>query len=107
MRHHLCSQASATAAQILREYEPGVTLRLGRQMPHAKGPGLILVFAPVDRMVRMSLRQEALEVPPQDITCRSANLLRKHSVLSGPSRESLGDVHWVTENCLPSRLKKN
>jgi hypothetical protein len=42
----------------------------GRLLPHAKGPGIILVFAPVDRMVRISLRQEALEVKPQDIITR-------------------------------------
>ena len=57
-----------SSIKILREYERGVILRLGRLLPYAKGPGIILVFAPVDRMVRISLRQEALEVKPQDIT---------------------------------------
>src|SRR5438128_2054364 len=52
---------------ILPEYERGVIFRLGRLLPEAKGPGVILVFAPIDRIVRISLRQEALEVPPQDI----------------------------------------
>ena len=46
--------------RVLREYERGVIFRLGRLLPYAKGPGIILVFAPVDRMVRISLRQEAL-----------------------------------------------
>jgi regulator of protease activity HflC (stomatin/prohibitin superfamily) len=59
-----------SAIKILREYERGVIFRLGRLLPNAKGPGIILVFAPVDRMVRISLRQEALEVPPQDIITR-------------------------------------
>ena len=59
-----------SAIKILREYECGVIFRLGRLLPHAKGPGIILVFAPVDRMVRISLRQEALEVKPQDIITR-------------------------------------
>jgi len=54
--------------KILAEYERGVVFRLGRLLTTAKGPGVILVFAPIDRMVRVSLRQEALEVPPQDIT---------------------------------------
>ncbi len=56
--------------KILSEYERGVVFRLGRVLPHAKGPGLVLVFAPIDRMVRTSLRIEALEVPPQDVVTR-------------------------------------
>ena len=59
-----------SSIKILREYERGVIFRLGRLLPAAKGPGIILVFAPVDRMVRISLRQDALEVPPQDIITR-------------------------------------
>src|SRR4030095_188377 len=53
--------------KILREYERGVIFRLGRLLPQPKGPGLILVFWPIDRMVRVSLRVVRLEVPPQDI----------------------------------------
>jgi len=49
-----------SAIKILREYERGVIIRLERLLPQAKGPGIILEFAPVDRMVRISLRQEAL-----------------------------------------------
>ncbi len=56
--------------KILAEYERGVIFRLGRALPNVKGPGLILVFAPVDRLVRMSLRVETLDVPPQDIVTR-------------------------------------
>ena len=53
--------------KILREYERGVIFRLGRLLPRPKGPGLIFVFWPIDRMVRVSLRVVTLEVPPQDI----------------------------------------
>ena len=53
--------------KVLREYERGVIFRLGRLLPQPKGPGLILVFWPIDRMVRVSLRVVTLEVPPQDI----------------------------------------
>ena len=53
--------------KILREYERGVIFRLGRVLPKAKGPGIILVFAPIDRMVRVSLRIDTLEVPAQDV----------------------------------------
>ena len=59
-----------SSIKILAEYERGVIFRLGRLLPVAKGPGVILVFAPIDRMVRVSLRQEALEVPSQDIITR-------------------------------------
>jgi regulator of protease activity HflC (stomatin/prohibitin superfamily) len=55
---------------ILPEYERGVIFRLGRLLPEAKGPGIILVFRPIDRIVRMSLRTVVLDVPPQDIITR-------------------------------------
>jgi regulator of protease activity HflC (stomatin/prohibitin superfamily) len=55
---------------ILPEYERGVIFRLGRLLPEAKGPGLILVFRPIDRIVRISLRTVAFDVPPQDIITR-------------------------------------
>ena len=56
--------------KILNEYERGVIFRLGRVLGNAKGPGLIFVFWPLDRMVRVSLRTITLEVPPQDIITR-------------------------------------
>ena len=53
--------------KILSEYERGVIFRLGRVLSAPKGPGIILVFAPLDRIVRVDLRQIAFDVPPQDI----------------------------------------
>ena len=70
-----------SSVKILREYERGVIFRLGRLLPNAKGPGIILVFVPVDRMVRISLRQEALEVPPQDIITRDNVTLKVNAVI--------------------------
>ena len=70
-----------SSIKILREYERGVIFRLGRLLPYAKGPGIILVFAPVDRMVRTSLRQEALEVKPQDIITRDNVTLKVNAVI--------------------------
>jgi regulator of protease activity HflC (stomatin/prohibitin superfamily) len=70
-----------SAIKILREYERGVIFRLGRLLPYAKGPGIILVFYPVDRMVRISLRQEALEVKPQDIITRDNVTLKVNAVI--------------------------
>ena len=70
-----------SSIKILAEYERGVIFRLGRLLPAAKGPGVILVFAPVDRMVRISLRQDALEVPPQDIITRDNVTLKVNAVI--------------------------
>src|ERR1044072_2402335 len=55
---------------VLREYERGVIFRLGRLLPEAKGPGIIFVFRPIDRIVRISLRTVVLDVPPQDVLTR-------------------------------------
>ena len=70
-----------SSIKILAEYERGVIFRLGRLRQEAKGPGVILVFAPIDRMVRISLRQEALEVPPQDIITRDNVTLKVNAVI--------------------------
>jgi regulator of protease activity HflC (stomatin/prohibitin superfamily) len=56
--------------KILNEYERGVVFRLGNLLPRPKGPGLVLIFAPIDRMVKVSLRLVALDVPPQDVVTR-------------------------------------
>ncbi len=56
--------------KILAEYERGVIFRLGRLLSRAKGPGLILVFRPIDRMQRVSPRTVTMDVPPQDVITR-------------------------------------
>src|SRR5438552_16471729 len=70
-----------SSIKILAEYERGVIFRLGRLLSLAKGPGVTLVFAPVDRIVRVSLRQEALEVPAQDIITRDNVTLKVNAVI--------------------------
>ncbi|HSK03898.1 MAG TPA: slipin family protein [Kofleriaceae bacterium] len=55
---------------VLREYERGVVFRLGRVMEKPKGPGLVLVLWPIDRMVRVSLRTVTEDIPPQDVITR-------------------------------------
>lgn len=70
-----------SSIKILPEYERGVIFRLGRLLPQPKGPGIFLVFAPIDRMVRVSLRQEAFEVPPQDIITRDNVTLKVNAVV--------------------------
>jgi len=70
-----------SSIKILREYERGVIFRLGRVLPQPKGPGIILVFAPIDRMVRISLRVETLEVPPQDVVTRDNVTVKVNAVI--------------------------
>src|SRR2546422_6861439 len=67
--------------KILTEYERGVIFRLGKLLPQPKGPGIILVFAPIDRIVRVSLRTVALEVPPQDVITRDNVSVKVSAVL--------------------------
>ena len=59
-----------SSIQILSEYERGVIFRLGKLLPEPKGPGVILVFRPIDRIVRLSLRTLVHDVPPQDVITR-------------------------------------
>ena len=68
--------------KILREYERGVIFRLGRALPVPKGPGIILVFRPFDQMIRISLRQEVLEVPPQDVITRDNVTIKVNAVVT-------------------------
>ena len=110
--------------KILKEYERGVIFRLGRLLERAKGPGIILVFAPVDRMVRISLRQEALEVPAQDIITRDNVTLKYFENLPvttkvyelsaeericpgcGVERQEMGaDESWQIEH-IPGRFER-
>jgi regulator of protease activity HflC (stomatin/prohibitin superfamily) len=65
----------------LREYERGVIFRLGRVLPEPKGPGVILVFAPIDRIVRISLRIDTLEVPSQDVVSKDNVTLKVNAVV--------------------------
>src|SRR5438105_10889112 len=67
--------------KILREYERGVIFRLGRVLTHPKGPGLIFVFAPFDRVVRVSLRIDTLEVPAQDVVTRDNVTVKVNAVI--------------------------
>src|ERR1700741_3098215 len=68
--------------KILREYERGVIFRLGRVLLPPKGPGIILVFRPLDQIVRISLRQEVLEVPPQDVITRDNVTIKGNAVIT-------------------------
>ncbi len=67
--------------KILREYERGVIFRLGRMLEKAKGPGLIFVFQPIDRMIRISTRLVVMDVPPQDIITRDNVSVKVNAVI--------------------------
>ena len=66
---------------ILNEYERGVVFRLGKLLPQPKGPGVVLVFAPLDRMVRVSLRTVVMDVPPQDVITRDNVSVKVNAVV--------------------------
>jgi regulator of protease activity HflC (stomatin/prohibitin superfamily) len=70
-----------SSIKILAEYERGVIFRLGRVLSKPKGPGIILVFQPIDRMVRTSLRIETLEVPSQDVVTRDNVTVKVNAVI--------------------------
>ena len=70
-----------SSVKILAEYERGVIFRLGRVLREPKGPGIILVFAPLDRIVRTSLRVEAMEVPAQDLVTRDNVTVKVNAVI--------------------------
>ncbi|HYX53787.1 MAG TPA: slipin family protein [Candidatus Limnocylindrales bacterium] len=96
--------------KILREYERGVIFRLGR-LYGAKGPGVILVFAPLDRMVRVDLRQQALEVPPQDIITRDNVTLKVNAVIYWEAVDAAQAVvrvqnyYWQTQQFSQTTLR--
>ena len=68
------------AIKVLNEYERGLIFRLGRVIDH-KGPGLILLIPVIDRMVRISLRTVALDVPPQDVITRDNVSVKVNAVI--------------------------
>jgi len=70
-----------SSIKILNEYERGVIFRLGKLLPAPKGPGIILVFAPIDRMARVSLRTIVMDVPPQDIITRDNVSVKVNAVV--------------------------
>ena len=67
--------------KILTEYERAVIFRLGKLLPTPKGPGVILVFAPIDRMVRVGLRTVVMDVPPQDVITRDNVSVKVNAVV--------------------------
>ncbi|MDD5574336.1 MAG: slipin family protein [Candidatus Omnitrophica bacterium] len=67
--------------KVLNEYERAVIFRLGRILSKPKGPGVILVFFPIDRLERVSLRTVTLDVPPQDIITKDNVSVKVNAVV--------------------------
>ncbi len=70
-----------SSINILAEYERGVIFRLGKLLPQPKGPGVVLVFAPLDRIVRVSLRTVVMDVPSQDVITRDNVSVKVNAVV--------------------------
>jgi len=70
-----------SSIKILAEYERGVVFTLGRVDHNPRGPGIILIFGPVQRIMRISLRIEAMEVPPQDVVTRDNVTVKVNAVV--------------------------
>ena len=70
-----------SSIKILNEYERGVVFRLGKLLPTPKGPGVVLVFVPLDKMVRVSLRTIVMDVPPQDVITRDNVSVKVNAVV--------------------------
>ena len=97
--------------KILNEYERGVIFRLGKLLKHPKGPGVILVFAPIDRMVRVSLRTIVMDVPPQDVITRDNVSVKVNAVVyfrvMEPQRAivEVENYHYATSQLAQTTLR--
>jgi regulator of protease activity HflC (stomatin/prohibitin superfamily) len=71
----------SAAVKILREYERGVVFRLGRVLKRPKGPGLVIIIPVIDKLIRISLRLVAMDVPAQDVITRDNVSVKVNAVI--------------------------
>jgi len=71
----------SAAIKILREYERGVVFRLGRVLKSTKGPGLVIIIPVIDKLIRVSLRLVAMDVPPQDVITKDNVSIKVNAVI--------------------------
>ncbi|MCE2542492.1 MAG: slipin family protein [Acidobacteria bacterium] len=101
----------ASSIKILNEYERGVIFRLGKLYPNPKGPGVILVFAPIDRIVRVSLRTIVMDVPPQDVITKDNVSVKVNAVVyfrvMDPQRAivEVENFHYATSQLAQTTLR--
>ena len=97
--------------KILNEYERGVIFRLGKLYPRPKGPGVILVFAPIDRLVRVGLRTVVMDVPPQDVITKDNVSVKVNAVVyfrvMDPQRAivEVENFHYATSQLAQTTLR--
>jgi regulator of protease activity HflC (stomatin/prohibitin superfamily) len=100
-----------SSIKILAEYERGVIFRLGKLLDQPKGPGVILVFAPIDRIVRVSLRTIVMDVPPQDVITRDNVSVKVNAVVyfrvMNPRRAivEVENYHYATSQLAQTTLR--
>ena len=100
-----------SSIKILNEYERAVIFRLGKLLPAPKGPGVALVFAPIDRMARVSLRTIVMDVPPQDIITRDNVSVKVNAVVYFrvmDPRRAINEVesyHYATSQLAQTTLR--
>jgi regulator of protease activity HflC (stomatin/prohibitin superfamily) len=100
-----------SSIQILNEYERGVIFRLGKLLAAPKGPGVVLVFRPIDRIVRISLRTVVLDVPPQDIITRDNVSVKVNAVVyfrvvdPGRAVVEVENYHYATSQLAQTTLR--
>ena len=100
-----------SSIKILNEYERGVIFRLGKLYPRPKGPGVILVFAPIDRMVRVSLRTIVMDVLPQDVITKDNVSVKVNAVVyfrvMDPQRAivEVENFHYATSQLAQTTLR--
>tara|TARA_Y100001949_G_scaffold86643_1_gene73291 strand:+ start:995 stop:1747 length:753 start_codon:yes stop_codon:yes gene_type:complete len=100
-----------SSVKILNEYERGVIFRLGKLLQQTKGPGVILVFAPIDRIVRVSLRTIVMDVPPQDVITRDNVSVKVNAVVyfrvMEPKRAivEVENFHYATSQLAQTTLR--
>jgi regulator of protease activity HflC (stomatin/prohibitin superfamily) len=100
-----------SSIKILAEYERGVIFRLGKLLPQPKGPGVILVFAPIDRIVRVSMRTIVMDVPPQDVITRDNVSVKVNAVVyfrvMDPRRAivEVENYHYATSQLAQTTLR--
>ncbi len=101
----------ANSVKILNEYERAVIFRLGKLYPTPKGPGVILVFTPIDRMVRISLRTIVMDVPPQDVITKDNVSVKVNAVIYFRVMDPLRSVvevenfHYATSQLAQTTLR--
>jgi regulator of protease activity HflC (stomatin/prohibitin superfamily) len=100
-----------SSVKILNEYERGVIFRLGKLYPKPKGPGVILVFAPIDRLVRVGLRTIVMDVPPQDVITKDNVSVKVNAVVyfrvMDPQRAivEVENFHYATSQLAQTTLR--